>query len=175
MAADINTTAAKRHLSSDKWDPRADMKKYGPVAAAECMRGRRILVAGDSTSRDTFYELMAVVSHPVSAGYPTDPRVYWNVHEFEPRPPPGGGADVFGQCAGNFDKQRTCTRDVRWGLRNETAVLFHFLTRSNSTWELDLFSQHVGDQPLDAAFIQCARPLYNRIAPMPQANPLVGK
>lgn len=42
-----------------------------------CMRGRRLLVAGDSTARDMLYELLAVVGHPMQAYYPTDPRQYW--------------------------------------------------------------------------------------------------
>lgn len=160
---DINTAAGKLRMASDRWDPRTDgipgeFRKYGPLAASECVRGRRLLIAGDSTTRDTFYELLAVAGHPISLNYPTNPREYWGVHDFEPRKLPTGASDAFGVCIGNYDKQLTCLRDVRWGSRNETSVLFHFLTRSNSTWELDLFSQHVGDQPLDAAFVQCASP-----------------
>mmetsp|Transcript_24789 Transcript_24789/g.68072 ORF Transcript_24789/g.68072 Transcript_24789/m.68072 type:complete len:237 (-) Transcript_24789:39-749(-) len=71
--------------------------------------------------------------------------------------------DQFGMCLGNFDKRHTCTRQVRWGARNDTSVLFHFLTRSNSTWELDLFSNHVGGEALDAAFVQC--PVYEWLKP----------
>jgi len=97
---DVNVTNKPR-FPRDRWDPReaTDAKgfhKYGPESAAACARGRRILVAGDSTTRDTFYELLAVVGHPINVGYPTDPRQYWGANDFEPRQLPAAGGDKYG-------------------------------------------------------------------------------
>ena len=146
----------------DRWDPHSTgvpgFHKYGRDEAFACMRGRRVLVAGDSTSRDTFYEFLAVVGHPIQVQYPTDPRQYWPESAFEPQLLPAAGRDVFGVCMGNAEKERTCTRDVRWGRLNETSVVFQFLTRSNSSWELDLFAKQLGDDdPPDSVFVQCGR------------------
>jgi len=55
---------------NDRFNPRGrgvagGYRYFGPEAAAACARGHRILVAGDSTTRDTFYELMAVLGNPI--------------------------------------------------------------------------------------------------------------
>ena len=109
----------------------------------------------DSTTRDTYYALLAALGHPISKGYPSDPQRYWPEGQFDPHPLPTGAVDAHGLCLGNFDKRRTCSRDVRWD-GNRSSAAFHFLTRSNSSWELDLFSSSLGDEPLDAA--SCAVP-----------------
>ena len=48
-------------LASDRWDPRpkwgSDFRMFGPEAAAKCVRDKNLLIAGDSTTRDTFYEV----------------------------------------------------------------------------------------------------------------------
>eukprot|EP00966_Prymnesium_polylepis_P187080 4336800-Prymnesium_polylepis.1 len=58
-----------RRWPSDLWDPIASampgFRYFGPRAAQECVRGKRVLIAGDSTTRDTFYEFALVAGHPM--------------------------------------------------------------------------------------------------------------
>ena len=156
---DMNRTLHFQRWSMDRFNPPAagvgSYRHYSASEAASCARGKRLLIAGDSTTRDTYYALLAALGHPISKGYPSDPQRYWPEGQFDPHPLPTGAVDAHGLCLGNFDKRRTCSRDVRWD-GNRSSAAFHFLTRSNSSWELDLFSSSLGDEPLDAA--SCAVP-----------------
>ena len=67
-ATDINTTK-KPTFVGHRWDPlqphwprsgESGFRYFGREAAGKCLRGKRVLVAGDSTTRDTFYELVTV-------------------------------------------------------------------------------------------------------------------
>ena len=48
------------------WDPESagapGYRRLGVEEARTCMRGKRLLMMGDSTTRDTFYELAAVAA-----------------------------------------------------------------------------------------------------------------
>ena len=191
---DVNKSAfweqISRRMPSDRWDPlRANAKGfryYGREAAAKCLRGRRIHVAGDSTTRDTFYELLAVAGHPIFGG----DRGRWPYGSYEPDSPlSSGGRDSRGQCLGDLSKRMYCIRDER---HNESAaaansggggsgggsssgggiggsappelrVSFQFLMRSNSSWERSQLVDVMSERPLDVALVQC--PIYEWFKP----------
>ena len=76
-AADMNTTKRPTFMGH-RWDPlqphgprsgesgergesgKSGFRYFGRDAASKCLQGKRVLVAGDSTTRDTFYELVTV-------------------------------------------------------------------------------------------------------------------
>ena len=72
-AADMNTTK-RPSFAGHRWDPlqpphesqssvqssESGFRYFGREAASRCLLGKRVLVAGDSTTRDTFYELVTV-------------------------------------------------------------------------------------------------------------------
>lgn len=162
-----------RRFPTDRWDPAAarvpGFRYFGPEAAARCVRGKRIHIAGDSTTRDTFYEFLAAAGHPVFS----DPKLgEWPAGSFEPRSPiSSGGKDRGGECMGNFDRKKICLRDERFpapggagaGADGETRLSFQFLMQSNSSWEADHASKMLGDRRIDAAFVQC--PIYEWFKP----------
>ena len=163
---DLNKTffweEISRRMPSDRWDPvRAGargFKYFGREAAATCLRGRRIHVAGDSTTRDTFYELMAVAGHPIFTG----DKGRWPNGAYEPdSPTSSGGRDVRGQCLGDLNKRLYCVRDER--PEESLRVSFQFLMRSNSTWEQEQLKGVLSDRPLDLALVQC--PIYEWFKP----------
>jgi hypothetical protein len=53
----------------DRWDPLrkgvGGFRYFGREEAERCVRGKRIHLAGDSTTRDTFYEFAAAAGHPM--------------------------------------------------------------------------------------------------------------
>lgn len=75
--ADMNTTK-RLTFTRHRWDPlqprkpqsdesgksgksgESGFRYFGRDAARRCLQGKRVLVAGDSTTRDTFYELVTV-------------------------------------------------------------------------------------------------------------------
>ena len=78
--ADMNTTKRPTFVGH-RWDPlqphglrrgesresresreggESGFRYFGRDAASRCLQGKRVLVAGDSTTRDTFYELVTV-------------------------------------------------------------------------------------------------------------------
>ena len=72
--ADMNTTKRPTFVGH-RWDPlqphgprsgesgesdQSGFRYFGRDAASRCLQGKRVLVAGDSTTRDTFYELVTV-------------------------------------------------------------------------------------------------------------------
>ncbi|KAL3932445.1 MAG: hypothetical protein SGPRY_000702 [Prymnesium sp.] len=69
---DMNRSISDRHASkiirrwpSDRWDPVAagvlGFRYFDQQAAEACVRSKRVLIAGDSTTRDTFYEFSVLV------------------------------------------------------------------------------------------------------------------
>jgi hypothetical protein len=163
---------AKR-LASDRWDPRnawgSDFRLFNPESAAKCVRGKRFLIAGDSTTRDTYYEFMAVAGNSIQAPLDsagrfraTSPRQYWPPGAWEPRMPgSSGGRDIRGACMGNFNKERTCVREEPLSAGRSGAngsAVYQFLTKSNSSWEVQRFADMLSARPgaLDAAFVQCS-------------------
>ena len=154
-------------LPHDFWDPlRAGahgFQYFGKDEAAACLGGKRIHVAGDSTTRDTFYELIAAGGHPIFNGGAGD----WNVKEHEPRSPhSSGGRDKFGMCLGDLTKRWSCVRDEKWPSPHrgpETRVSYQFLMKSNSSWEYGQLNETFRERALDAAFVQC--PIYEWFRP----------
>ena len=133
--------------------------------AMRCVQRKRILVAGDSTTRDTFYELMAVVGKPMLAGMGVPGR-YWPRGAHEPRMPHSSlGRDLRGGCMGNAKKNHTCMRDENLGKENHSSIAFQFLTHSNSSYEYHAFSEMLqrDGRRVDAAFVQC--PFYEWMKP----------
>ena len=63
--SESHATTIVRRWPSDAWDPVAagmpGFRYFGPKAAEACVRGKRVMIAGDSTTRDTFYEFALVV------------------------------------------------------------------------------------------------------------------
>ena len=162
-ATDMNISWAElsRRMPSDRWDPvRAGahgFRYYDKTAAAECLAGKRVHVAGDSTTRDTFYELMAVAGHPVFAG---QGQGRWADGGHEPESPiSSGGRDVRGQCLGDMSKGWYCVRDE--AVDRDGRISFQFLMRSNSTWEREQL--RLSERRLDAALVQC--PFYEWFKP----------
>jgi len=164
---DMNATLTPRSaLAHHRFDPvrggaaSYGYRHFGRDAAARCVAGKRILVAGDSTTRDTYYELLVVGGHPERVSVPSAPDAYWPPSAYAPRDP---GPDRQGRCMGNFDKRVACVRDYRG---NATRLAFQFLMRTNASWELDdarkLLAQD-GGPPVDAAFVHC--PVYEWFKP----------
>ena len=127
------------------------------------MAGKRLHFAGDSTTRDTFYEFAATAGHPLFAGGTGS----WPPGAYEPRSPiTSAGRDRKGECLGNFERGKFCLRDERFpapGGGAETRFSFQFLMRSNSSWEVDHARRMLADRHLDAAFVQC--PVYEWFKP----------
>lgn len=162
---------------SQRWDPlqphwpkssESGFRYFGREAARACLQGKRIMVAGDSTTRDTFYELVTVAGFGgrIMKNLPNESRVYWPDGVYAPREPGGTTADREGWCMGNHEKRMSCLRDIHVpGERGRsTSFSYQFLTQSNSTWELGLSGRQMGDRaPPDFAFVQC--PQYEYFKP----------
>ena len=163
---------AKARFPADRWDPllapgadKTGYRYFGREEAAHCLRHKRVLVAGDSTTRDTFYELMAAGGHSILNGMINDSAVYWS-NSYEPRTgTSSGGRDRRGLCMGNHDRKIACLRDESFAERHgpDTRFTFQFLTQSNSTWETGLVTDMLEDRAPDAAFIAC--PMYEWFKP----------
>ena len=175
VAADANQSWPERSrlYPSDRWDPTRSgatgFRYFGKEAAAKCVRGKRIHFAGDSTTRDTFYEFAAVAGFPM---FSDSKFGDWPEGAYEPRSPiTSAGRDRSGECLGNYDRKKYCLRDERHasppssgsvgGL--ETRFSFQFLMQSNSSWEVDHASKMLADRKIDAAFVQC--PIYEWFRP----------
>ena len=80
---------------TDEWDPQGmgatGYRRLTQRAARQCAHGKRILLLGDSTTRDTFYELAAVIGRPIWQGasprYDTHFAQYWPGQQWSPRAP----------------------------------------------------------------------------------------
>lgn len=152
--ADVNRSRTLG--AADQWDPNragvASHRYFNKSSAAACLSGKRIHIAGDSTSRDTFYEVMAVGSNPIFTG-----GGEWRDQDYMPRNPQTSmGRDKYGLCLGDLSAKRPCLRDVQTNFSDGTIgrTTFQFLMQSNSTWEAKSLTL-VGRGPIDAAFVQC--------------------
>ena len=149
----------------DRWDP----ARAGAIpttlfppptleSASRCVRGKRVHVIGDSTTRDTFYELLASTGREVTKdGSPADRRRIWPTGAWEPSFPRSGGGDALGRCMGHGKRHVTCIRDVREreaGAESETRFSFQFLSGANNSWELDESRRLLADRPPDVLFVQ---------------------
>ena len=111
--AEMNRTLYLNRWPSDRWDPSAagvrGFRHFGADAAEACVRGKRVFIAGDSTTRDTFYEFATVAGHPMFTGarYREARAKYWPNNHFEPITPfSSGGSDIRGACTGDYSKHR---------------------------------------------------------------------
>ena len=168
--ADANRSwdVQSRAYPTDRWDPTrigsTGFRYFGREAAGRCLRGKRIHFAGDSTTRDTFYEFMAMAGYPM---FSESAFGEWPAGAYEPRSPiSSGGKDRVGECLGNYDRKKYCLRDERH-VSNvsgvETRVSFQFLMQSNSSWEVEQATKLLAGRRLDAAFVQC--PIYEWFKP----------
>ena len=155
-------------------------------AAAACVDGKRLHFAGDSTTRDTFYEFAAVVGHPIFAGgagaWPDGAYEPRSLQLSGPRPqrrvprklrpaqvlPSGrevpihrGRAVVVGVVV--VVGGGVVVGGVGGGGGVGDAAFLQFLMRSNSTWEVEQATKMLADRRLDAAFVQC--PIYEWFKP----------
>ena len=115
-----------------RWEPplMAEHRTFRPAAAAACLGGKRLLLLGDSTTRDTFYVLLAALGRPVYSwlrACPTCPfalpslaHQHWPPDRHHPRAAQRttAGKDAFGRCLlieGSAAAERAddaCLRDV---------------------------------------------------------------
>lgn len=155
--------ADRAHLpwwNAHRWEPPAESgyRHFDREAAAACVRAKRLLVAGDSTSRDTFYMLGLVAGHGGSlfANMPNSSREYWPDGSWMPAT--SRMQDRQGPCLGNYDKTIRCVRDhefVNPPGEPSTRLSFQFLMTSNASWELHDARKMLGERPPDFAFVQC--------------------
>lgn len=155
---------------------------YRPDSVARCMRGKRLLLLGDSTTRDTLYELLAVAGRPIfswSSLY-ASPEAAFPRHAYSPYHARmvSAGVDRLGRCLARDDLQSTCVRDMRvpdvrvpdvrtpaastTGLRsrvtNESARIAYQFLAANASWQLRTLHTKLltpSRPAYDAAFIQC--------------------
>ncbi|KAL1529222.1 hypothetical protein AB1Y20_000177 [Prymnesium parvum] len=173
--ADMNRSLGERHAEAivkrwptDRWDPAAagvpGFRYFGPAASEACVRGKRVMIAGDSTTRDTFYEFALVAGRPMWSQRVYERRgSYWPEGQYEPHTPTSsGGADIRGACIGNYDKRKMCWRDESFA-GGATRLGFQFLTRANSSWELDRVREGLSERAADVVFVQC--PIYEYFKP----------
>ena len=173
--ADMNVTNRAAFVGH-RWDPlrphgprrdesgesdESGFRHFGRDEASRCLQGKRVLVAGDSTTRDTFYELVTVppasplwwvarlgrrtatprawqvAGHggQIMRNLPNESRAYWADGAYAPRDPGGTMADRQGWCMGNHDKRQSCLRDLHVARPDggrETRFSFQFLTRARA-------------------------------------------
>ena len=90
-----NGTISAPGRPTDEWDPQAmgaaGYRRLTHGAARQCAHGKRILLLGDSTTRDTYYELAAVIGRPIwqSATPRFDKHFeqYWPRKQWSPKAP----------------------------------------------------------------------------------------
>lgn len=152
---------------------------FSAPQAASCMRGRRVLLLGDSTTRDTFYELLAVLGHPIFSWWPRNRKgvapplsTTWPARSFAPLTRMvSSGNDVTdkGRCLSRDDTREACVRRLRinatateWPARRGAPlsemidVGFMFLTHPDG-WQLSVLRERLllPAEPFDAVFLQC--------------------
>lgn len=89
---------------------------YRPASAGACLHGKRLLLLGDSTTRDTFYELLAVLGHAIFHWTPAKAMAALSFPSTSLAPPTrmtSGGKDRYGRCVVSEALQTTCVREVR--------------------------------------------------------------
>jgi hypothetical protein len=132
--ADMDESKRGRWFS-DKWDAvragavTADaLRTFDRAATSACLKRRHVLILGESTTRDLFYEFTRHAGLAVPSGACMNTG----------RP----GAPI-------------CTRVVHGGLDNSTRITFQFLSSANATREVSITKGLLADRPPDAAFVYC--------------------
>ena len=172
-------------FQSDRWVPTAaGYRRFDAAASSRCMRGKRVLIVGDSTTRDTFHVLMAVAGQPIWQNRDLRGKV-WNDSAWQPKLPFATKAmDKYGVCNGDqtSNPPHACVRDVVF---NQSSVLGSYLSPANSslratrratrvsyqyvmsneTWEMDLMRglMRKHDHKYDVALVQC--PMWTSFMP----------
>ena len=93
--------------------------------AVACLRGRRVLLLGDSQTRDTFLQLTTAVgsslhwwAQPGAPGRLTAAANTWRDNEWAPRTREASmGRDGLDKCLGSDSGYHTCVRDVSFAPR----------------------------------------------------------
>lgn len=128
------------------WLPNPTSRRTGSLL----VRGKNILFAGDSTTRDTFYQFVNVAGCPIF-----DRFVAKKTLTFPSNPM---GRDAMGHCMGNAEKRIICARDV--ACNNTTRIYFRFTTKGSSELEMESIRALTN---LTHAYVQC--PVYEWLNP----------
>jgi len=131
---DMDQDKRPRHAwQSDVWDAAkaggVDVTAFPHVSKADataCVHGKHVLVLGESTTRDLYYEFAQTV------GLKPDRSPCMNVNARAP----------------------ICTR-AALSADNRTRVSFQFLSRANATRELAITKATVAERAPDAVFVYC--------------------
>ena len=107
--------------------------------AAACLRGRRVLLLGDSQTRDTFLQLTTIVGsslhwweQPGAPGRLTAAAGTWRENEWAPRTREASmGRDGLGKCLGSDSGYDNCVRDVSFAPR--LCVRYNAALMTNAT------------------------------------------
>ena len=147
--------ADKGMATRHHWDPVA----AGAVSASQfqrfstrqaisaCLRGKHILMTGESTTRDLFWELSA------AAGLQTDRKYCMN---FPDKKTEVGRAGLM---------EKPCTR-VSDDPATNTRITFQFVSRANETREVAVTRSLLAGRPADAVFPYCfGYDWYNTVMP----------
>ena len=105
-------------------------------AIVSCLRGKHILMTGESTTRDLFWELSA------AAGFKVDRSWCMNLPDKK---------TALGK-AGFIDKP--CTR-VAEDSASGSRLTFQFVSKANSTREVEVTRELLAGRPPDAVFAYC--------------------
>ena len=129
--------------------------------ARNCVKNKNVFIAGDSTTRDTFYEFAAVagLGHIAFENYYPPPD-HMNWENSAQMKEPNGDYDAAGRCTGNVILKGGCQRVVEM---NSTRIYFQFLTAQSVTRELDVIESLANRTTFDFAFVQC--PMYEYLNP----------
>lgn len=138
-------SATRKQNAQDIWNPER-MNVFNRSETLECMKGKHILLAGDSTTRDTFYQLVTMNNIDLF----TTP--IWTT--FYPKMPLSSmGKDRTGTCMANDRLQKGCIRHIQ---TMDGSFAFHFLVEAHKHWQLkEVLSIH---DNFTHIFVQC--PVY---------------
>jgi len=124
--------SSRPRWTRDRWDPAAagvnvDLRRFDPADAAACLRGKHVMILGESTTRD-LYGAFADVA--------------------------GLRANIRGCMNSGGRAKPICHRTVA-SADNETRVSFQFLSSSNASREMEVTRSLVGYGAPAAVFAYC--------------------
>ena len=124
--------AERPRWSRDKWDAikagavsAESFRQFDKAAAGACLKRQHVLILGESTTRDLFYEFS---SH---AGL---------------KPPSG-------PCMNTGKNAPLCTRVLNGA--EQTRISFQFLSAANASREVDATRGLLSERPADVVFVYC--------------------
>lgn len=146
-------------LASDRWDAGlADFRRPStPDAVRRCLSNQSWLLLGDSTVRDTFYELLAMLGQPMSSAHGA-----WPKGESEPRASVASyGEDRLGKCgAVSGPGHSRCSRYARI-TGTPGRVRYRMVVKPSEA--MDAATESKGFKEPSAIFLQC--PIWEAFAP----------